>query len=330
MSNITPQVPWLAALNNVQPQPNSNEFHSGPNPLPDVPVNPIPDALPQTNSTPLPVNPNPIPQLAPIVPPDTKLPFFFDAAAFNSRAPQPHEPSPPHPQPEPMQPSAAPSVPSPFAGLFAPIEPEPNWDKVDFHGSPAESGPNVVSVEPAAVIPTERAQYPDLVNKEGEEPKPWLLTLNLTDLVAYDNHIESLLKTDPLHAANLIKLKGFRSHHVGLINTVMRAEEHIRCCNLTGATIGGWESEYHACVKQVTQQLSTAMQRQRKAERKAAFVRYQTQARDAWKSAVEERKRMLEEQNIIVSQLHEAYTAAKDMTLADYQEMIDNGDLPDE
>lgn len=328
MSNITPQVPWLAALNNVQPQPNSNEFHSGPNPLPDVPVNPIPDALPQTNSTPLPV----IPQLAPIVPPDTKLPFFFDAAAFNSRAPQPHEPSPPHPQPEPMQPSAAPSVPSPFAGLFAPIEPEPNWTEPNYDSplyvQPAEpladSGPNVVSVEPAV------AEYPPLVPQQGEEPKPWLLTLTPTESIAYDNHIQEVVKTDPIHAADLLKLKGFKSHHVGLINTVIRAEEHMRCCRLVGTPIGGWEDNYQSRVKQAAQQVSNALARKRKEEGKARFARYQFRARDAWKSAIEERKRILDDQNAIVAHYHEIYTAAKDMSLTDYLEMIDNGDLPDE
>lgn len=180
---------------------------------------------------------------------------------------------------------------------------------------------NAIPELPAPFLPNTEALLPEpkvgLEGREKVEPD-WLNTLTPSESIAFDNHIELMLQTNPVHASHLLRLKAFASRHIGVIRTPEQAEEHIRVCQLRGEDIGGWEDNTHARIRQAQEQLIRAARQKARDEARVRYRQHINKARDAWKEAIAQRKELLERQDSIVKNLHEAYNTTKAMSFEEY------------
>ena len=292
--------PWLKELNNSKPTPGTEPAESVEagedeyvEPLfqydapPPLVINTQPSTAPQHDTV---IESNST-QLN-----STALPFAFDAAAFaatvESADDKPIQFGSPAP-PEPRFNFSQPAIDKPIALIAVPA----NWNQ------PAE--PVVTDPVPVAA--------------------PWLAGMSTPDVIAFDNHIQAVLAVNPAHAAILLRLKGWRSPYVGLLDTPDKAEQHIKICYGRKEDLGGWENRGQQVAKRAELMLNEELTRQRQQTLKHEHREFVNAARKAWKDAIEERRTQLELADIKVSSLHEAFKQAKELTFDEWRVM--NGEM---
>ena len=292
--------PWLKELNNSKPTPGTEPAKSVEagedeyvEPLfqydapPPLVINTQPSTAPQHDTV---IESNST-QLN-----STALPFAFDAAAFaatvESADDKPIQFGSPAP-PEPRFNFSQPAIDKPIALIAVPA----NWNQ------PAE--PVVTDPVPVAA--------------------PWLAGMSTPDVIAFDNHIQAVLAVNPAHAAILLRLKGWRSPYVGLLDTPDKAEQHIKICYGRKEDLGGWENRGQQVAKRAELMLNEELTRQRQQTLKHEHREFVNAARKAWKDAIEERRTQLELADIKVSSLHEAFKQAKELTFDEWRVM--NGEM---
>ena len=308
--------PWLKELNNSKPTPGTEPAESVEagedeyvEPLfqydapPPLVINTQPSTAPQhdtvieSNST----------QLN-----STALPFAFDAAAFAATV------------------ESADDKPIQFG---SPAPPEPRFN---FGSVPKDLPPGIYSatideqtqVKPIApiVVPANWNQPAEpVVTDPVPVAAPWLAGMSTPDVIAFDNHIQAVLAVNPAHAAILLRLKGWRSPYVGLLDTPDKAEQHIKICYGRKEDLGGWENRGQQVAKRAETMLNEELARQRQQTLKHEQREFVNAARKAWKDAIEERRTQLELADIKVSSLHEAFKQAKELTFDEWRVM--NGEM---
>lgn len=180
-------------------------------------------------------------------------------------------------------------------------------------------------------MPNEEALLPEpkigLEDREVLSSESWLGLMTPTESIAYDNHTTLVMQSNPLHAAHLIRLKGFRSKYFQeIITTPERAEEHIRVAIVKGEDPGGWDNSDHRRVKQAQQLIAKGFEVKAKQEARQRHRLYIQQTRDAWKQAVEYRKSALEILDTDVANKKETFQLARDMTFNEYMARFEPGD----
>lgn len=181
---------------------------------------------------------------------------------------------------------------------------------------------------PLPFLPNEEALLPEPKAGLGprEEAKPWMANLTVTEQIAFDAHVKAVLGINPLHAAKLIRLKGFESKYVGTINTAEKAENHIVICVNNGEDPGGWEDSGHQAAIRAQHLLETTIKKQEKATQRARWQRYIIECREAWKDAIVYRNLQREVLEEAVKRAHIQYTDAKKMTFQEYLMMIEEAE----
>ena len=180
---------------------------------------------------------------------------------------------------------------------------------------------NIVNVMP--FMPNDEALLPEpALGLEGREvlsSETWLGLMSPTESIAYDNHTDLVMQSNPLHAAHLIRLKGFKSKYLrAIITRPEMAEEHIRVAIVRGEDPGGWDNSDHRRIKQAQELIAKGFEVKAKAEARQRHRLYIQQTREAWKQAVEYRKSALEILNTDVSNKKEAFQLARDMSFNEY------------
>ena len=233
----------------------------------------------------------------------TALPFTFDAAAFAEAITISNGKAFDMEQEWPVfgfsKPSSELIKPDKIAlnKVFGPIAVPANWNQ------PAEP----VVIDPVPVT------------------APWLAGMGTANVIAFDNHIKAVLAVNPAHAAILLRLKGWRSPYVGLLDTPDKAEQHIKICYGRKEDLGGWENRGQQVAKRAETMLNEELARQRQQTLKHEHREFVNAARKAWKDAIEERRTQLELADIKVSSLHEAFKQAKELTFDEWRVM--NGEM---
>lgn len=181
---------------------------------------------------------------------------------------------------------------------------------------------------PLPFLPNEEALLPEPKAGLGprEEAKPWMTNLTVTEQIAFDAHVKAVLGINPLHAAKLIRLKGFESKYVGTINTAEKAENHIVICVNNAEDPGGWEDSGHQAAIRAQHLLETTIKKQEKATQRARWQRYIIECREAWKDAIVYRNLQREVLEEAVKRAHIQYTDAKKMTFQEYLMMIEEAE----
>lgn len=318
MSNINPPS-WLKTLNKSAPVAHV-EPAAAPSPTSEEHVDPLPayDAPPPLN-------------LAPVVPAvtepnstqldlcidegcpqhgmdhvciNTTLPFSFDAASFAASAHAAED--------KPIQFDS----PAPLFGFSVPAELEPGIYS-------AKLDDNLQVREPALIATPPEWLKPEYVVSDDPVPvsMPWLANMSTADVINFDNHIQAVLAVNPAHAALLLRLKGWKSPYVGLLDSPELAEKHIQICYGKGEDVGGWQTKAQDVVKRAELMLTGELERQRLVTLKLQHREFVEAARKAWKEAIEERRTQTELLNIKVSSLHEAFKQAKELTFDEWRAM---------
>ena len=300
------RLPWLKELNNSKPTPGTEPAESveagedehveplfqyeAPPPLvlgaPPAAV-PQPDAITESNST----QPN-----------ATALPFAFDAADFEDAIKSPTGKAFDTEQEWPV------------FGFSKPNSKPTELDKIDHNKT---FGPVAVPAnwnQPAEPVVTDPVPV----------AAPWLAGMSTADVIAFDNHIQAVLAVNPAHAAILLRLKGWRSPYVGLLDTPDKAEQHIKICYGRKEDLGGWENRGQQVAKRAETMLNEELARQRVQTLKQQHREFVNAARKAWKDAIEERRTQLELADIKVAALHEAFKQAKELTFEEWR-VLDGG-----
>lgn len=180
-----------------------------------------------------------------------------------------------------------------------------------------------IAVNVMPFMPNEEALLPEpALGLEGREvlsSETWLGLMSPTESIAYDNHTDLVMQSNPLHAAHLIRLKGFKSKYLrAIITRSEMAEEHIRVAILRGEDPGGWDNSDHRRIKQAQELIAKGFEVKAKAEARQRHRLYVQQTRETWKQAVEYRKSALEILNTDVSNKKEAFQLARDMSFNEY------------
>lgn len=290
--------PWLKELNNSKPPPGTEPAESV-EAGEDEHVEPLfqyeappplvfatqPAAAPQPDTV---TESNSTPLNA------TALPFAFDAAAFAATVESAEDKPIQFDSPSPTEPRFnfnQPVIDKPITPIAVPA----NWNQ------PAE--PVVTDPVPVAA--------------------PWLAGMSTADVIAFDNHIQAVLAVNPAHAAILLRLKGWRSPYVGLLDTPDKAEQHIKICYGRKEDLGGWENRGQQVLKKAETMLNEELTRQRQQTLKHEHREFVNAARKAWKDAIEERRTQLELADIKVAALHEAFKQAKELTFEEWKVLND-------
>ena len=224
----------------------------------------------------------------------TALPFAFDAAAFAATVESVDDKPIQFDSPTPTEPRfnfSQPAIDKPIAPIAVPA----NWNQ------PAEP----VVTDPVPVT------------------APWLAGMSTPDVIAFDNHIQAVLAVNPAHAAILLRLKGWRSPYVGLLDTPDKAEQHIKICYGRKEDLGGWEDRGQQVLKKAELMLNEELARQRQQTLKHEHREFVNAARKAWKDAIEERRTQLELADIKVAALHESFKQAKELTFEEWKVLND-------
>lgn len=224
----------------------------------------------------------------------TALPFAFDAAAFAATVESADDKPIQFDSPAPTEPRfnfSQPAIDKPIAPIAVPA----NWNQ------PAE--PVVTDPVPVAA--------------------PWLAGMSTPDVIAFDNHIQAVLAVNPAHAAILLRLKGWRSPYVGILDTPDKAEQHIKICYGRKEDLGGWEDRGQQVAKRAELMLNEELARQRQQTLKYEHREFVNAARKAWKDAIEERRTQLELADIKVAALHETFKQAKELTFEEWKVLND-------
>jgi hypothetical protein len=224
---------------------------------------------------------------------NTMLPFKFDAEAFDRKV---HE--------------AQEAISDPVVTSFCAI-PEPI---------------NISNAMP--FFPSEESLLPQpkIGYVPTEEAKPWLSRLAVSEQVAFDNHIKNVMAVNPLHAAKLLRLKGFESKYVGVIKTPEMAENHLVICLNKAEDPGGWSDSNHQQTVKAQGMLESALQKETNAAQRARWQRYIFECREAWKDAIVYRTNQMEILNEQVKATHAAYKEAKELSFNEYVAMIESGE----
>ncbi len=306
--------PWLKELNNSKPTPGTEPAESveagedehveplfqyeAPPPLvlgtPPA-ASPQPDTVTESNSTAL---------------NSTALPFAFDAVTFAAIV------------------ESADNKPIQFDS------PAPTELRFNFGSVPKDLPPGIYSAtidEQTQVKPIAPIAVPANWNQPAEpvvtDPvpvaAPWLAGMSTADVIAFDNHIQAVLAVNPAHAAILLRLKGWRSPYVGLLDTPDKAEQHIKICYGRKEDLGGWEDRGQQVARRAELMLNEELARQRQQTLKHEHREFVNAARKAWKDAIEDRRTQLELANIKVAALHEAFKQAKELTFEEWKVLND-------
>ena len=306
--------PWLKELNNSKPTPGTEPAESveagedehveplfqyeAPPPLNlGSPITaPQPDTVTESNST--------------------TLPFAFDAAAFAATVESADD--------KPIQFDS----PSTVFGFS-----KPNSEPIATHVDPGYRYPDG-TIEPDK-IDRNKTFGPVAVPANWNQPAepvvtdpvpvaaPWLAGMSTADVIAFDNHIQAVLAVNPAHAAILLRLKGWRSPYVGLLDTPDKAEQHIKICYGRKEDLGGWEDRGQQVLKKAELMLNEELARQRLQTLKHEHREFVNAARKAWKDAIEERRTQLELADIKVAALHESFKQAKELTFEEWKVLND-------
>lgn len=297
--------PWLKELNNSKPTPGTEPAESveagedehveplfqyeAPPPLvfaTQPAAAPQPDTVTESNSTPLNA---------------TALPFAFDAKDFEE------------------------AIASPKGKAF---DMEQEWPVFGFN-VPADLPPGIHTakldkpITPIAVPADWNQPAEPVVTDPVPVAAPWLAGMSTPDVIAFDNHIQAVLAVNPAHAAILLRLKGWRSPYVGLLDTPDKAEQHIKICYGRKEDLGGWENRGQQVLKKAELMLNEELTRQRQQTLKHEHREFVNAARKAWKDAIEERRTQLELADIKVAALHEAFKQAKELTFEEWKVLND-------
>jgi hypothetical protein len=159
-----------------------------------------------------------------------------------------------------------------------------------------------------------------------EEAKPWLSRLAVSEQVSFDNHIKNVISVNPLHAAKLLRLKGFESKYVGVIRTPEMAENHLVICLNKAEDPGGWSDSNHQQTIKAQGMLESALQKESNAAQRGRWQRYIFECREAWKDAIVYRTNQMEILNEQVKATHAAYKEAKELSFNEYVAMIESGE----
>lgn len=292
--------PWLSTLNRSAPVAHV-EPAAAPSPTSDEHVEPLP-----IYEAPPPLN------LAPVVPAvtepnliqnsDTTLPFAFDAAAFAASA---------------------------HAAEDKPIQLDSVAPRFGFNVPMVEESKTNNSIQFEQVVAPPEWLKPEYVVNKSDDPvpvsMPWLAKMSTADIINFDNHIQAVLAVNPAHAALLLRLKGWESPYVGLLDSPEMAEKHIQICYGKNEDIGGWQTKAQDVVKRAELMLTGELERQRLVTLKLQHREFVEAARKAWKDAIEERRTQIELLNIKVSSLHETFKQAKELTFNEWRVM--NGEM---
>ena len=214
-------------------------------------------------------------------------------------------------------------------GLFGPGSSGPTLETFGFNTKPLPVAQTVArgtrDLDAAMpFLPNEESLLPEPKVGLGprEEAKPWMVNLTVTEQIAFDAHVKAVLGINPLHAAKLIRLKGFESKYVGTINTAEKAENHIVICTNNGEDPGGWEDSGHQAAVRAQHLLENTIKKQEKATQKARWQRYILECREAWRDAIVYRNLQKEVLEEAVKRAHTQYTDAKKMTFQEFLIMI--------
>ena len=296
MSN-TNTPPWLKTLNNSALPVAHIEQAEAPSPAPDEHIEPLfqyeappplvlatpPVAAPQPDT----VTESNSTQLN-----ATALPFTFNAADFEDAIKSPN-------------------------GKAIQIEQE--WPVFGFNvPAKLDETPKVIPVPEHWNQPAE-----PVVTDPVPVAAPWLAGMSTADVIAFDNHIQAVLAVNPAHAAILLRLKGWRSPYVGLLDTPDKAEQHIKICYGRKEDLGGWENRSQQVAKRAETMLNEELARQRQQTLKHEHREFVNAARKAWKDAIEERRTQLELADIKVAALHESFKQAKELTFEEWKVLND-------
>ncbi len=183
MPNTTPP-PWLKALNNSALPVAHNEQAEAPSPAPDEYVEPLfqYEAPPPLQLSQAPDAPQPD---TVIESNSTALPFTFNAADFEE------------------------AIKSPTGKAF---DMEQEWPVFGFN-VPADLPPGIHTakldkpIAPIAVPADWNQPVEPVVNDPVPVKAPWLAKMSTPDVIAFDNHIQAVLKVNPAHAAILLRLR---------------------------------------------------------------------------------------------------------------------------
>lgn len=323
MSNINPPS-WLKTLNKSAPVAHV-EPAAAPSPSQDEHVEPLPvyeAPPPLILNTPTPAAPavtepnsNQVDSEQVVstahASPDasTALPFAFDAVSFAASAHAAEDKPIQFDSPAPMFGFSMPAT------VPAELEPGIYAAKLD---------DNLQVIEPKLIAPPPEWLKPEyVVNKDDPVPvtTPWLANMSTADVINFDNHIQAVLAVNPAHAALLLRLKGWKSPYVGLLDSPELAEKHIQICYGKGEDVGGWQTKAQEVVKRAELMLTGELERQRLVTLKLQHREFVEAARKAWKEAIEERRTQTELLNIKVSSLHEAFKQAKELTFDEWRAM---------
>ena len=227
----------------------------------------------------------------------TALPFAFDAADF------------------------AEAIASPNGKAF---QLEQEWPVFGFSSpEPIDDHVQVKPIGPVAVPANWNQPAEPVVTDPVPVAAPWLAGMSTADVIAFDNHIQAVLAVNPAHAAILLRLKGWRSPYVGLLDTPDKAEQHIKICYGRKEDLGGWENRGQQVAKRAETMLNEELARQRVQTLKHQHREFVNAARKAWKDAIEERRTQLELADIKVAALHEAFKQAKELTFEEWKVLND-------
>lgn len=332
MPNTNPP-PWLKTLNNSGLPAANTEPAQDPSPTQEEHVEP----LPQYEAPP------PLNLGSPVVAPQpdavtesnsTALPFAFDAAAFAATVESADD--------KPIQfdsPSTifgfSPQVPKDLQpGIYtATIDEQMQVKPIATHVDPGYRYPDGTiepdkidrnkAFGPVAVPPTWNQPAEPVVTDPVPVAAPWLAGMSTPDVIAFDNHIQAVLAVNPAHAAILLRLKGWRSPYVGLLDTPDKAEQHIKICFQKNEPVGGWEDKGQQVLKKAELMLNEELARQRLQTLKHQHREFVNAARKAWKDAIEERRTQLELADIKVAALHESFKQAKELTFEEWKVLND-------
>lgn len=212
--------------------------------------------------------------------------------------------------------------------------PAPTELRFNFGSVPKDLPPGIYSAtidEQMQVKPIAPIAVPANWNKPAEPvvtdhvpvAAPWLAGMSTPAVIAFDNHIQAVLAVNPAHAAILLRLKGWRSPYVGLLDTPDKAEQHIKICYQKNEPVGGWEDKGQQVLKKAELMLNEELARQRMHTLKHEHREFVNAARKAWKDAIEERRTQLELADIKVAALHESFKQAKELTFEEWKVLND-------
>ena len=180
-------------------------------------------------------------------------------------------------------------------------------------------------------MPNNEALLPEpKIGLEGREvlsSETWLGLMTPTESIAFDNHIALVMQSNSIHAAHLIRLKGFKSKYLqAIITTPEMAEEHIRVAIVRGEEPGGWDNSDHRRIKQAQELIARGFEVKAKQEARQRHALYVQRTREAWKQAVQDRKSALELLDIDVANKKETFQLARDMSFNEYMARFESGE----